>query len=74
MVLSITGSADADVDKESGTCSSGTDEPPGKATFNATLRGETLPGQAWHRLAIAQPHTWPTRSKTADADLLCPRT
>ncbi|MBO5563752.1 MAG: hypothetical protein J5939_08585 [Bacteroidales bacterium] len=74
MVPCSTGGTDASVNKESGTCPSGTDEPPGKATFIATLRGETVPGQAWHKLAVAPSHTWPPRSETADADSLCPRT
>ena len=43
----------AEVYKGSGTCPYGTDKPPIKATFIAALRGETAPGQAWHRLAIA---------------------
>jgi len=42
-------------DKESGTCPSGTDEPPGKATFNATLRCKIVAGQAAHKLADALP-------------------
>lgn len=41
--------------KESGTCPSGTDEPPGKATFNATLRCKIVAGQAAHKLADALP-------------------
>ena len=40
-------------DKESGTCPSGTDEPPGKATFIATLRCKTVSEQVCHRLADA---------------------
>ena len=34
---------------------SGTDKPPGKATFNATLRCETVTKQVRHRLADALP-------------------
>lgn len=41
--------------KESGTCPSGTDEPPGKATFIATLRCKTVSEQVCHRLADALP-------------------
>ena len=47
--------ADSRADKESGTCPSGTDEPPGKATFNATLRCKIVAGQAAHKLADALP-------------------
>ena len=47
--------ADMRADKESGTCPSGTDEPPGKATFNATLRCKIVAGQAAHKLADALP-------------------
>ena len=47
--------ADLRADKESGTCPSGTDEPPGKATFNATLRCKIVAGQAAHKLADALP-------------------
>ncbi len=42
-------------DKESGTCPSGTDEPHGKASFNAALRCEIVDGQAAHKLADALP-------------------
>ena len=45
--------SDAKVDKESGTCPSGTDKPPRKATFIATLRWETVPEQVRHRLPDA---------------------
>ena len=55
MVPCSTGSADARVDKESGTCPSGTDEPPRKATFIATLRCKTVSEQVCHRLADALP-------------------
>ena len=41
---------DIRADIESGTCPSGTDEPPGKATFNATLRCKIVAGQAAHKL------------------------
>lgn len=44
-------------DKESGTCPSGTDKPPRKATFNATLRWETVSEQVRHRLPDAPPLT-----------------
>ena len=53
MLPCFTDSADAKVDKESGTCPSGTDKPPRKATFIATLRCKTVSGQACHRLADA---------------------
>ena len=53
MVPCSTGSADAKVEKESGTCPSGTVKPPRKATFIATLRCKTVSGQACHRLADA---------------------
>ena len=53
MVPSSSGSADAKVDKKKGTCPSGTDEPPGKATIIATLRWETVPEQVRHRLPDA---------------------
>ena len=43
------------IKEESGTCPSGTDEPPGKATFNATLRCKIVAGQAAHKLADALP-------------------
>ena len=43
----------ARADKRSGTCPSGTAEPPRKATFIATLRCKTVSGQACHRLADA---------------------
>ena len=39
----------------SGTCPSGTDKPPGKATINATLRCKIVAGQAAHKLADALP-------------------
>ena len=42
-------------DKESGTCPSGTDEPHGKASFNAALRCKIVDGQAAHNLADALP-------------------
>jgi hypothetical protein len=38
---------------KSGTCPSGTDKPPRKATFIATLRWETVPEQVRHRLPDA---------------------
>jgi hypothetical protein len=41
------------IKEESGTCPSGTDEPPGKATFIATLRCKIVDGQAAHKLADA---------------------
>ena len=43
------------IKEESGTCPSGTDEPPGKATFIATLRCKIVDGQAAHKLADALP-------------------
>ena len=43
----------ARADKRSGTCPSGTAEPPRKATFIATLRCKTVSGQACHSLADA---------------------
>jgi len=46
---------DMRADMESGTCPSGTDKPPGKATFNATLRCKIVAGQAAHKLADALP-------------------
>ena len=46
---------DMRADMESGTCPSGTDEPPGKATFIATLRCKIVAGQAAHKLADALP-------------------
>ena len=55
MVPCSTGSADARVDKESGICPSGTDKPPRKATFIATLRCKTVSEQVCHRLADALP-------------------
>ena len=39
----------------SGTCHSGTDKPPGKATINASIRCKIVAGQAAHKLADAQP-------------------
>ena len=42
-------------DKESGTCPSGTDEPHGKASFNAALRCKIVDGQAANKLADALP-------------------
>ena len=41
------------MDKKSGTCPSGTDKPPRKATSIATLRWETVPEQVRHRLPDA---------------------
>ena len=63
MVPCSTGSADARVDKESGTCPSGTDKPPRKATFIATLRCKTVSGQACHRLADALRSTGPRAAR-----------
>ena len=53
MVPSPSVSAEAEVDKESGTCPSGADKPPRKATFIATLRCKTVSEQVCHRLADA---------------------
>ena len=53
MVPCSSGSADVGADKGSGTCPSGTDKPPRKATFIATLRWETVPEQVRHRLPDA---------------------
>lgn len=44
------------MDKKSGTCPSGTDKPPRKATSIATLRWETLPEQVRQRLPDAPTH------------------
>ena len=63
MVPCSTGSADAKVDKECGTCPSGTDKPPRKATFIATLRCKTVSGQASHRLADALRSTCPRAAR-----------
>ncbi len=43
-------------------------EPPGKATFIATLRCEIVAERVVHKLTYALAHHWPPRSETADAD------
>ena len=53
MITNASVCADAEVDKGSGTCPSGTDKPPRKATFIATLRCKTVSEQVCHRLADA---------------------
>lgn len=53
MVPNSSVSTDAWADKEKGICPSGTDKPPGKASFIATLRCKTVSEQVCHRLADA---------------------
>lgn len=62
----------AEVDKGSGTCSSvslclrvAAAQTARPATFNATLRWETVSEQVRHRLPDAPPHTWPAHQSPA---------
>ena len=55
----------ARADIESGTCPYGTDKPPIKATFIATLRCKTVSEQVCHRLADALTLHWPTHKAPA---------
>ena len=67
MVSCSSGSADAEVDKGSGTCSSvslvlrcAAPQTARPATFTATLRCETVTEQVRHRLTAAPTLHWPT--------------
>ena len=66
MVPYTSGSADAEVEKESGTCSSvslvsgrASAQTARPATFIATLRCETVTEQVRHRLTAAPTLHWP---------------
>lgn len=69
MVPCSSGSADAGVDKESGTCWSGclclrtaAAQTARPATFIATIRCETVTEQVRHRLLLVS-HPWPLKGK-----------